>query len=479
MALTSVRVQFKGVWYDLKKNAAGKYETTIKAPSTPEDDLPLLIRALNDQGYQSNKSTTVDIKWEIVPPVVAITSPSAGGWYTDGQTPVVFTLRDEENGSGIDLSTLAFVLDGKTLGSTAKGMKCTAVENGYDCTYTPPAALADGPHKAAVSVQDRAGNPSNEAAISWKTDTAAPALTVTAPTDGLITNRPELVVTGTAGDDTSGLVSVTVNDTTIDVVEGAFSYSTVLREGQNTFQIVATDAAGLKSTVTRSVLLDTVAPVFESVHIRPDIEAEPLGNIFTVTVTMAPPNVEPSAAETVTGTVNGTPVNWTQNPAYTWTASVERSEDDCYVVVLHARDAAGNTADDAVTFPCGLGSKWTWTPLEYLNYWDLNRIEYNTRYLYNWLQENGYGAKEITTKTNWTKEDIPLRKDVDRIRGNVDDLQTCYFAIPEWREIVYNNTIDAKQMNAIEWDLHLIDEWLSKMVSQFVYSGELYAGEYP
>ena len=61
----------------------------------------------------------------------------------------------------------------------------------------------------------------------------------------------------------------------------------------------------------------------------------------------------------------------------------------------------------------------------------------------------------------------------------MDYLQECYFAIPEWREIVYNNTIDSDQMNAFEWDLHLIDLWLSRMVSFRVYSGTIYAGMWP
>ena len=53
------------------------------------------------------------------------------------------------------------------------------------------------------------------------------------------------------------------------------------------------------------------------------------------------------------------------------------------------------------------------------------------------------------------------------------------FRIPELREIVYNNTIDSGQMNAFEWDLHLIDLWLSRLVSFQVYSGTIYAGMWP
>lgn len=480
MALTSVRVQFNGTWYNMTLNSAtGNYEVTVTAPSTPQNDVPILVRAVNDGGYQAEAESTIDIRWEIIPPVVTITSPTSGSWYTNAQTPVSFTLTDEEAGSGIDLDSLVFVLDGETLKSTSPGMVCTESGNGYSCTYTPPTVLSDGSHSVNITVSDLAGNVSTSASVSWNIDTVGPNLEITSPSEGLITNNPVLTISGTASDAASGLVSLTINGSQVTVTDGAFSQTVTLTEGTNSFTITAMDAVGHTSTVERTVLLDTVAPAFESVHIRPSLDADPLGDTFIITVVMKPPEVTPNATEIVTGTVNGNPVTWTENPSYTWTATVGRVEGDEYAVALHGADAAGNTSDYSVTFPCGLESKWTWTPLEYLNCWDLNRIEYNTRYCYDWLQQQGYGWKTVTTKTDWTKEDIPLWSDILRVRQNVDYLQECFFAIPEWREILYNNTIDADQMNAFEWDLHLIDLWLSRMVSMFVYSGEIYAGEYP
>lgn len=480
MALTSVRVQFNGTWYNMALNSAtGNYEATITAPSTPQDDVPILVRAVNNTGYQAQAEASVDIKWEIVPPVVTITSPTAGSWYTNAQTPVAFTLTDNEGGSGVDLASLSFVLDGEALGSTSPGMACTASGNGYTCVYTPPEALSEGAHTVSITVSDAAGNVSNTAEVGWNIDTVGPNLGVTSPADGLVTNNPTLTISGTASDASSGLVRVTINGSPATVTERAFSQTVTMEEGQNEYTIVATDAVGHTSTVTRSVLLDTTPPEFVSVDIGPDMDAEPLGNSFIITVVMKPPALSYHAEETVTGTVNGSPVPLVESPANTWTATVSRAEGDEYVVALHAQDAAGNTADYSVTFPCGLGSKWDWTPPEYLNCWDLNRIERNTRYLYDWLQQEGYGTQELTTKTDWTKEDIPLRSDILRVRQNVDYLQECYFAIPEWREIVYNSTIDSGQMNAFEWDLHLIDLWLSRMVSFQVYSGTIYAGMYP
>ena len=74
--------------------------------------------------------------------------------------------------------------------------------------------------------------------------------------------------------------------------------------------------------------------------------------------------------------------------------------------------------------------------------------------------------------------DIPTRRQIDRVRRNVDALQEGFLLLPEWRQIVYNSTVDAGQMNAIEWDLQLLDQWLVRLQKGvFIYSGDVFAGE--
>lgn len=427
------------------------------AVTLSESENEITVTATNGAGLSTTISRSVIL--DTVPPVLTVESPTGGEITTNPSFTLSGTASDATSGiSSVTINGEAVDLTG---GAFSKSV-----------------SLLEGTNQFVFVATDNAGLQTT-VTRTVMLDTVNPALSVTSPPDDLMTNNPTLTISGTASDAASGLVSVTINESPVTVTDGAFSQAVTLTEGTNAFTIAATDAVGHTSTVERTVLLDTVAPVFESVHIRPSLDAEPLGDTFILTVVMRPPEVTPNAEETVTGTVNGEPVTWTENPAYTWTATVGRAKSDEYAVVLHAEDAAGNEADYSITFPCGLESKWTWTPLEYLNYWDLNRIEYNTRYLYDWLQENGYVTRGVTTKTDWTKEDIPRWSDFQRIRENVDYLQECYFSIPEWREIVYNNTIDSDQMNAFEWDLHLIDLWLSRMVSFKVYSGTIYAGMWP
>lgn len=104
-----------------------------------------------------------------------------------------------------------------------------------------------------------------------------------------------------------------------------------------------------------------------------------------------------------------------------------------------------------------------------------NRLEQWTTYLAAQLRSYGYSVT-VQTRT-WTRTDYPTRGEVDRIRRNVDALQAGFYSLPDWREIVYNNTLGYEQANALEWDLHTIYVWLERMVAAFVYTGEIYAGE--
>lgn len=123
-----------------------------------------------------------------------------------------------------------------------------------------------------------------------------------------------------------------------------------------------------------------------------------------------------------------------------------------------------------VVFVFNLSSAW-------YNAEDLNRIEDWTKWLADMLDYYGYHPDVTFRDGLWQDDDLPTRSDIDRIRSNVDALQTGFASLPDWREIVYNNTMGWEQANAIEWDLSRIYVWLGRMVSAFWYAGEIYAGE--
>ena len=112
--------------------------------------------------------------------------------------------------------------------------------------------------------------------MTFKIDTVPPTLSVTSPADGFVTNQAACNVQGATNDLTSSPVSVTVKlnngnaEAATVASNGSWSKTITLVEGTNTITVVATDSAGKSTTVTRTVKLDTKAPVIKSVTLTPN-----------------------------------------------------------------------------------------------------------------------------------------------------------------------------------------------------------------
>ena len=284
MAVQQVRAFINGAWHTLTYNGStGKYEKTITAPSITSFNqaggvYPVTIEATDDYGNVTTDSTTgkLTVK-EVTKPVITITGPTGGAKLTNNKPPISFTLRDEANGSGVKLSTLALKIDGgTTVGNGATGMVCTPVTNGYDCVYTPQSALTDGSHTVTINVADNDGNTAVQKTASFMVDTVAPTLNVSTPVEGLKTNIASLTVTGYTNDLTSSPVTVTIKLNGVDQgavsVDGGgnFSKTITLATGSNTIVVRSTDSAGKYTEITRTVSLNTVAPVISNIAITPN-----------------------------------------------------------------------------------------------------------------------------------------------------------------------------------------------------------------
>ena len=119
-------------------------------------------------------------------------------------------------------------------------------------------------------------------------DTVPPTLSISAPTDKLVTNKTAITVKGTTNDEMVGPVTVTVklNDGAAAAVavgaDGSFSKDLTLVVGSNTITVVAKDAAGKTTTIIRTVTVDQAAPVIKSVTLTPNpVDA---GKTFVISV---------------------------------------------------------------------------------------------------------------------------------------------------------------------------------------------------
>lgn len=303
MALNTVQAIINGQTYSLTYNSqSGKWEGTITAPSTTSyhetnNKYGVTITAEDQAGNITTKDrndTTLgeDLQLRVlekVKPTITISSPSSGARVTNAAPTIQLQLRD--TGAGINLSSLQLRIDGGTvITKDSPGMIVNSVPGGYDCSFLVQSALSEGGHTITINAQDNDGNTADTVTVTFTVDTAPPALNVSSPLEGLVTNNATITVTGTTNDETSTPVTVTmklngVDQGTVNVSAGTFSKSISLTEGANTIVIRATDAAGLFSEVTRHVTLDTIAPTISGVTITPN--PVDCGKTFIISVTVS------------------------------------------------------------------------------------------------------------------------------------------------------------------------------------------------
>jgi hypothetical protein len=286
MAISSVRAKINGTWYTLTYDStSGAYKANITASLGTSyvregGYYNVTLEATNTAGT----TTTVDATdfsglklyvRETTPPGISVQSPSSGAYVTNNKQPVIFMASDEQDGSGINPSSAVITLDGTAVPASAVSVVKQSGDT-YKITYTPVSALTDGNHTVTAKISDNDGNQSAAASTTYKVDTVPPTLNITAPANNLITNAGSLTVTGTTNDATASpvTISMTLNSTSQGTVtvatNGSFSKAITLKSGTNTIVVTATDAAGKTSSVTRTVTLDTSAPVIKSVSIAPN-----------------------------------------------------------------------------------------------------------------------------------------------------------------------------------------------------------------
>lgn len=295
MAIQTVQAVINGQTYTLTLNSSsGKYEATVTAPtksSFPMDGhyYPVTVTATDDAGNSTTKTATdstlgsslqLRVKEKVVP-VIAITSPTNGSVLINNKPTFEWTITDDD--SGVDSASISIKIDSNTV---TDGITKTAITGGYRCTYTPTTALSDGKHTFTINGSDNDGNAATAVSATITIDTVAPTLNVSAPADNLVTNKTTVTVSGTTNDATTSPVTLKVNGKTVEVgSDGSFSTEVTLSGGVNTITIVATDGAGKATTITRTVTLNTSAPIISAVTITPNPVDAGATYVISVTVT--------------------------------------------------------------------------------------------------------------------------------------------------------------------------------------------------
>ena len=298
MAVKTVQAIINGVTTTLTLNSStGKYEATITAPSKSSYTIndghyyPVTVKATDVAGNTTTKTdsdTTLGASLKLkvkekVAPAITITSPTAGSYITNNKPTIKWKVTDAD--SGVNPATIGITIDSGSK-VTGDSITKTAVTGGYECTYTPTTALADGSHTIKIDASDFDGNAATQKTVTFKIDTVPPELSVTSPVNKLVTNKTTVTVAGTTNDATSSPVTLTINGSAVTVYDdGTFSKDITLKDGSNTITVVAKDGAGRTTTVTRTVTLDTKAPVISDVSLAPNPADVGATYVISVSVT--------------------------------------------------------------------------------------------------------------------------------------------------------------------------------------------------
>jgi hypothetical protein len=269
----------------------------------------LTATATNAAGSASD---AVAVTLDTTPPIVVITTP-ANGTQTTGDDVLV-------QGTVADASPIASF--------QVNGLDVPLLAGGFSLTV--PLALGANPI-TAVAV-DAAGH-TGQAAVEVVRG-SAPALDITAPADGTLTNQSAIAVSGSVSGNPTP--STSVNGVAAVVSAGSFSAAAVpLAEGANTLTATATNAFGDASD-TVSVTRDSTPPVVTITAPAPGAELDDPVVLVTGTVADASPITALS--------IDGDPL--APGNSFSVTAPLVEGSNTFSVT---ATDAAGNTGSASVT----------------------------------------------------------------------------------------------------------------------------------
>ncbi|HYA10849.1 MAG TPA: Ig-like domain-containing protein [Thermoplasmata archaeon] len=255
----------------------------------------------------NSASTSVSVTLDTFPPPLTISSPAAG----------------PTNHSAVTVA-------GTTEAGATVTVDGSAVTVGPTGAFSTVVSLPDGPHTFVVVATDTAGNRA-EAAVSVTVETTPPAISISSPTSGTVTNNSVAEVTGT----TEPGASVSVNGVVAAVSPtGSFSVAIALAEGANTITATARDGAGNAASTSVSVTLDTLPPPLT-------ISSPTPGPTNHSSVTVAGTT---EAGATVT--VDGAAVTVGPTGAF---STVVTLPDGPHTFIVVATDTAGNRAEAEVS----------------------------------------------------------------------------------------------------------------------------------
>ncbi|MBU5613518.1 LamG-like jellyroll fold domain-containing protein [Geomonas azotofigens] len=230
---SSAGVAVSGIW-----SASGTTLVFTPAAELPDGNYTVTLYPADSLG---NKATTCfSFTVDSTPPVLTASTLPDGSYTNNDTLNIAGSATDE---SGVQEITV----------------NDNPVTVSSDGSFSYPLLLKNGANVITTAAKDFLGNRGSDTR-TVTLDQAAPVLTINTPADNSKTAQPLLTVSGTV-DKTSFVTVIANNNVQAALMDGGnFSATLSLVPGYNTIEITATDLAGNKSAVKRTVVLDNQMP---------------------------------------------------------------------------------------------------------------------------------------------------------------------------------------------------------------------------
>jgi RHS repeat-associated protein len=316
---TALRITVNGALATVSGGTAGKTSFTATVPLPLEGTNRIVVSAVDAAGNRTDSTRTVTRDTEA--PVVTLDAlPDSALYRSDSLLTVTGTITDR--------TAVTANVNGQPL----------AIDS-VTHAFSQVIHLSQGANFVFLVATDAAGN-ATTVTRQITVDNTPPTLTVTAPAEGAVTREATALATGAAIAHSPVTVTVNGAPATLDA-GGGFSVPAALVEGDNTITMVATNAAGVTATVTRTLIRDTAPPALAW--------STPLDSAITSAAGVAVSGTVTDRT-VVTLTLNGAAV--AVNAATgAYATTLPLGVDGAATLTLIATDAAGNatTASRVVT----------------------------------------------------------------------------------------------------------------------------------
>jgi len=260
-------------------------------------------------------------------PELAVVAPAPGALLNNNRPALELSYFDL--GVGVDPDSIRLSMAGAALPASCEAGATTA-----RCAVLAP--LPEGEVTIRVTIADRMLNVSEATELRLTIDTVPPSIRIDHPAPDAVTNQPALTIRG--GLSEAGTVSL---DGTALALDDAFGFGAqrALREGPNSFALLAADRAGNSSAHTLRVTLDTVPPA------APQSGAIEVGELQgdRVTVTGAAGAVEPGATVRIVNQRTGQAVEVRAAGDGSFQAAIAAAAGDALSITVV--DRAGNASE--------------------------------------------------------------------------------------------------------------------------------------